>query len=379
MRRLARLMPLFMIGLLAVGALGQAIRSVAPPNGTGLSPERLERIGAVMNEHVAKGHIAGAIGLISRRGKVGYFETYGYQDREAKTAMRKDTIFRMYSMTKPITGVAVLSLYEEGKFSLNDPVSSYLPELANMKVAVVEADPQTGKKIRDTVPAKREITILDLMRHTSGIDYRGPDDAGEWWSRNGCVGLAHRRLSIIDLSAAGHQPMSDVAGRLTIVFNGEIYNFLELKPQLEAQGHRFTTHSDTEAIVHAYEEFGPECLQHLRGMFALAIWDERARRLFLARDRAGKKPLYYTTTPKGTLVFGSELKALLEHPDVVKELDPEALDAYLTLGYVPDPLSIFHDIHKLAPGHYLTFSDGVARHDDLVPQLAVHLHRQFHR
>lgn len=188
------------------------------------------------------------------------------------------------------------------------------------------------------------------------ITHRGPDDQGVMLKPG--VALGMRRLSIIDL-AGGHQPISGEDGSVTIVFNGEIYNFLELKPQLEARGHRFTTHSDTEAIVHAYEEFGPECLQHLRGMFALAIWDERARRLFIARDRVGKKPLYYTTTPKGTLVFGSELKALLEHPDVVKELDPEALDAYLTLGYVPDPLSIFRDIHKLAPGHYLTFSDGV--------------------
>ena len=188
------------------------------------------------------------------------------------------------------------------------------------------------------------------------ITHRGPDDQGVMLKPG--VALGMRRLSIIDL-AGGHQPISGEDGSVTIVFNGEIYNFLELKPQLEARGHRFTTHSDTEAIVHAYEEFGPECLQHLRGMFAFAIWDEKARRLFIARDRAGKKPLYYTTTPKGTLVFGSELKALLEHPDVVKELDPEALDAYLTLGYVPDPLSIFRDIHKLAPGHYLTFSDGV--------------------
>ncbi|HLG17631.1 MAG TPA: serine hydrolase domain-containing protein [Blastocatellia bacterium] len=162
--------------VLVASASGQGMRSVAP-NGTGLSPERLDRIGAVMNEHVAKGRITGAIGLIARRGKIGYFETYGFQDKEAGVPMRKDTIFRMYSMTKPVTGVAVLMLYEEGRFFLTEPVSKYLPELANMKVAVVETDPKTGKKTRYTVPAKSEITILDLLRHTSGLDYRGPEDA----------------------------------------------------------------------------------------------------------------------------------------------------------------------------------------------------------
>ncbi len=171
------------------------------------------------------------------------------------------------------------------------------------------------------------------------------------------VALGMRRLSIIDIEG-GHQPISGEDGSVTIVFNGEIYNFLELKPELEARGHTFKTNSDTETIVHSYEEFGAECLRDLRGMFAFAIWDARARKLFLARDRAGKKPLYYTTTPKGTLVFGSELKTLLQHPDVERELNVEALDAYLTLGYVPDPLSIFRDVHKLAPGHFLTFSEG---------------------
>jgi CubicO group peptidase (beta-lactamase class C family) len=150
---------------------------VASNDGTGLSSDRLARIGAVMNDHVAKGRIAGALGLIARRGKVAYFETYGFQDKEARVPMREDTIFRMYSMTKPITGVAVLTLYEEGKFFLSDPVSKYLPELAKMQVAVVETDPKTGGKTRYVVPAQRQITILDLLRHTSGIDYRGPEDA----------------------------------------------------------------------------------------------------------------------------------------------------------------------------------------------------------
>ena len=195
--------------------------------------------------------------------------------------------------------------------------------------------------------------ILDRMCRI--ITHRGPDDQGTFVTQG--VGLGMRRLSIIDL-VSGHQPISGEDGSVTIVFNGEIYNFLELKPQLEAHGHRFMTHSDTEAIVHAYEEFGPECVAHLRGMFAFAIWDEGDRTLFLARDRVGKKPLYYTTTPSGTFVFGSELKTLLAHPRVERELDPQALDAYFTLGYVPDPLSIFRGIHKLPPGHYLTLRNG---------------------
>ena len=197
--------------------------------------------------------------------------------------------------------------------------------------------------------------ILDAMCRI--ITHRGPDDQGTMLQDG--VALGMRRLSIIDL-AGGHQPISGEDGSVTIVFNGEIYNFLDLQPRLESLGHQFQTRSDTEAIVHAYEQFGAACLEHLRGMFAFAIWDASRRQLFVARDRAGKKPLYYTVTPQGTLVFGSELKSLLLHPDVRRELNPQALDAYLTLGYVPDPLCIFRDIHKLPPGHYLTFeSSGV--------------------
>jgi asparagine synthase (glutamine-hydrolysing) len=169
-----------------------------------------------------------------------------------------------------------------------------------------------------------------------------------------------RRLSIIDL-AGGHQPMSGCDGAVTIVFNGEIYNYRELQRELESRGHRFQTHSDTETIVHAYEEYGAGCVDHLRGMFAFAIWDARERELFIARDRAGKKPLYYTITPSETLIFGSELKSLREHPEFHGEIRVEALDAYLTFGYVPDPLTIFSDVHKLPPGHHLTFKDGRAR------------------
>ena len=195
--------------------------------------------------------------------------------------------------------------------------------------------------------------LLDRMCRV--ITHRGPDDQGVMIQGN--VALGMRRLSIIDL-AGGHQPISNEDGRVSVVFNGEIYNYRELARELEARGHRFQTHSDTETIVHAYEEYGAACVEHFRGMFAFALWDDRARTLFIARDRAGKKPLYYTLTPGGTLVFGSELKSLLEHPEVRREVNPEALDLYFSFGYVPDPLSIFRDIHKLPPGHHLSFTDG---------------------
>src|SRR6185369_13421555 len=194
-----------------------------------------------------------------------------------------------------------------------------------------------------------------LTRMCEVIRHRGPDDQGI--QLVGPVGLGMRRLSIIDL-AGGHQPMSGEDGSVTIVFNGEIYNFQELKPKLQSLGHVFSTNSDTETIVHSYEEFSTSCVKHLRGMFVFAIWDEKAKTLFLARDRAGKKPLYYTETRNGSFVFGSEVKSILEHPDVEREIDLEALDSYLTLGYVPDPLSIFRNLRKLPPGHTLTYSGG---------------------
>ncbi len=198
--------------------------------------------------------------------------------------------------------------------------------------------------------------VLDRMCRV--IAHRGPDDQGSLV--NDRIALGMRRLSIIDL-AGGHQPMSGCDRATTIVFNGEIYNYRELQRELESRGHRFKTHSDTETIVHAYEEYGAACVEHLRGMFAFAIWDARERELFIARDRVGKKPLYYTITPAGTLIFGSELKSLREHPEFRGDISIEALDAYLTFGYVPDPLTIFRDVHKLAPGSHLTFKDGRAR------------------
>lgn len=190
------------------------------------------------------------------------------------------------------------------------------------------------------------------------IRHRGPDDQGVMLAPGAALGM--RRLSIIDL-AGGHQPISNEDNSVTIVFNGEIYNYRELQKELQTRGHRFRTNSDTETIVHAYEEFGASCVDHLRGMFAFAIWDDREKKIFIARDRVGKKPLYYSVTRGGTLVFGSELKSLLEHPEVERNVNPHALDAYFSLGYVPDPISIFENIEKLSPGHHLTFTNGRLR------------------
>jgi asparagine synthase (glutamine-hydrolysing) len=192
-----------------------------------------------------------------------------------------------------------------------------------------------------------------LRRMCDVIKHRGPDDWGTHVANN--VALGMRRLAIIDL-VGGHQPMSSSDGNFTIVFNGEIYNYQELRAALMSRGHRFSTDSDTETILVAYEEHGEECLQYLRGMFAFAIWDERKRSLFIARDRVGKKPLYYSLTLGGDLVFGSEIKSLLKHPGVRRDVSVTALDAYLTLGYVPEPLSIFAAIEKLPPGSFLTFA-----------------------
>jgi len=208
----------------------------------------------------------------------------------------------------------------------------------------------------EIVNAPESLAVLDRMCRV--IAHRGPDDQG--MIVEGPAALGMRRLSIIDL-AGGHQPMLGCDRAIKIVFNGEIYNYRELQHQLEACGHNFKTSSDTEAIIHAYEEYGANCVDHLRGMFAFAIWNGRRGELFMARDRVGKKPLYYTVTQPGTLLFGSELKSLREHPEFRGEMSPEALDAYLTFGYVPDPLTIFRNVHKLPPGHHLVFKNGRAK------------------
>jgi asparagine synthase (glutamine-hydrolysing) len=192
------------------------------------------------------------------------------------------------------------------------------------------------------------VAARDTMIH------RGPDNAGEWWSSDGRVGLAHRRLAIIDLSPAGHQPMHDASGTLTIIFNGEIYNFQELRSQLKSKGHQFRSDSDTEVILAAYREWGTECLSHLNGMFAFALYDARQQTVFLARDRAGEKPLFYHQA-NGELRFASELKALLADPALSRRINPEALDCYLAIGYIPGDRCILQDFKKLPPAHALLF------------------------
>lgn len=186
------------------------------------------------------------------------------------------------------------------------------------------------------------------------IIHRGPDDQGIWAQPG--VALGMRRLSIIDV-AGGHQPMSNEDGSVWVVYNGEVYNYLDVCKDLEGRGHRFANHSDTEVTVHGWEEWGEASVEHLRGMFAYAIWDSKKETLFLARDRLGKKPLYYTVV-NGSLFFGSEIKAILAHPDVPREVNPVALDAYLTYRYVPGSITMFQGIHKLLPGQTLTWRDG---------------------
>ena len=193
-----------------------------------------------------------------------------------------------------------------------------------------------------------------LRRMCDVIAHRGPDDDGYYLK--GPVGLGMRRLSIIDLST-GHQPISNEDGSVWIVFNGEIYNFLELREELRARGHVFRTNTDTEAIIHLYEDFGSECVRRLRGMFAFAIYDTRDRSLLLARDRLGKKPLHYAIDGQWFL-FGSEIKSLLEAAPDLTEVNREAILNYFYFGYVPDPQTAFRNIHKLPPGHTLEFRNG---------------------
>ncbi|NKB21350.1 MAG: amidotransferase 1, exosortase A system-associated [Alphaproteobacteria bacterium] len=193
------------------------------------------------------------------------------------------------------------------------------------------------------------ISMNDVQSH------RGPDGDGVFFEDG--IGLGHRRLSIIDLDG-GAQPLFNEDHTVVVVFNGEIYNFVSLSKELKEKGHQFRTHCDTEVIVHAWEEWGEKCLDRFRGMFAFALWDKNAETLFLARDRFGIKPLFYTVRPDGTVLFGSELKAVLLDPDTKRVIDPQAVEEYFAYGYVPDPKTIYSGIHKLAPGHSLTLRRG---------------------
>ncbi len=188
-----------------------------------------------------------------------------------------------------------------------------------------------------------------LQKMADSIRHRGPDDDGYFCAPG--IGLGHRRLSILDL-AGGHQPLSNEDGSIWIVFNGEIYNFDELNRRYLSSGHTFRTRSDTETIVHLYEELGEACFAELRGMFALALWDGRNKKLLLARDPVGKKPLFYSWDGR-RLVFGSEIKALLTVPGISRDIDSEAISDYFTFQYVPAPKTIYRAVRKLRPGHYM--------------------------
>src|SRR5439155_23967516 len=207
-------------------------------------------------------------------------------------------------------------------------------------VGIVKLDPRERV---DNAPLKR---MRDILVH------RGPDGAGLW--SEGPVGLGHRRLAIVDV-AGGHQPMANEDQTVWIVFNGEIYNHAELRPELEARGHRYRTRSDTETILHLYEEEGERCVERLRGMFAFAVWDRTRRRLLLARDRLGIKPLYYARTDR-ELLFASEIKALLAASPIRAEFNEAVLPEYLATRFVAGEETFFRGIRKLLPGHTLSWS-----------------------
>jgi len=195
--------------------------------------------------------------------------------------------------------------------------------------------------------------LISAMNQTQF--HRGPDEGGLHLEPG--VALAHRRLSIIDLSS-GQQPMLNEDGTVCVVYNGEIYNFMELAEQLKAKGYSFRTRCDTEVILYAWMEWGEQCVEHFRGMFAFAIYDQKQQSLFLARDRLGIKPLFYSILPNNQLVFGSELKVIKAHPQLPRELNPQAVEDYFALGYIPEPKTIYNDVFKLSPGHTLLLTRG---------------------
>jgi asparagine synthase (glutamine-hydrolysing) len=202
---------------------------------------------------------------------------------------------------------------------------------------------------------RRDPNRVVLARMNESQHHRGPDEGGLHVEPG--LGLGHRRLSIIDLTT-GQQPLYNEDQSVCVVFNGEIYNYQELIPELLSLGHVFHTRSDTEVIVHAWEAWGEACVQRFRGMFAFALWDRNSETLFLARDRLAVKPLYYALLPDGLLLFGSELKSLLAHGGLLRDIDPLAVEEYFALGYVAEPRTIFRQARKLPPGHTLTLRRG---------------------
>ena len=199
----------------------------------------------------------------------------------------------------------------------------------------------------------RKVEEAALIRMRDTMTHRGPDDAGTYISPDGRLGLGHRRLSIVDLSPAGRQPMSNEDGSVWITFNGEIYNHAALRGELEEKGHTYRSRTDTETLVHLYEEEGPGFVRRLEGMFAIGLWDARKGELLLVRDRVGIKPLYYAVLP-GTVLFGSEIKAILTHPRVSRRIDLAAFYHYLTFIAAPAPRTLFQGIHKIPPATRVT-------------------------
>jgi len=205
----------------------------------------------------------------------------------------------------------------------------------------------------------RPVSASQVHAMNQTIQHRGPDDGGVYVVPG--AGLGHRRLSIVDL-AGGHQPLSNEDGTIWVLLNGEIYNYPQLRQELIARGHRLSTRSDTEAIVHLYEDHGEDCFSHLRGMFAIALWDSKQKKLLLARDRAGEKPLFYYRDHQ-RVVFGSELKAVLAGPEVNVSMDEESLFDYFSYGYIAAPKSIYREVRKVQPAHYLVITpNGLREH-----------------
>ena len=201
-------------------------------------------------------------------------------------------------------------------------------------------------RISRTADEMRQIcfNMSERLRH------RGPNDDGLWVDAQQGVALGHRRLSIIDLSPSGHQPMKTASGRMIIAYNGEVYNFAEIREELEQKEYQFNGHSDTEVVLAACEAWGVEqAVSRFIGMFAFALWDSKDKKLWLARDRMGIKPLYWTKTQQGEIIFGSELKALRAHPDCQYELDRDSVTSFLRYNYIPGPWSIYKNVHKLKP------------------------------
>src|SRR5215831_119719 len=241
-------------------------------------------------------------------------------------------------------------------FHMSRPISGRTGPLSNM-VKTTRGKYMCGICGIVNFNVTEPVDPLLIERMTNAQAHRGPDDSGYFIEGN--AGLGHRRLSIIDLSG-GKQPIFNEDGSVAVVFNGEIYNYADLTADLIARGHNFATRSDTETIVHAYEEYGDSCMRDFRGMFAFAIWDRRRKRLLLVRDRLGIKPVYYYAC-KDFVVFASEIKSLLQHPDVPRQVDRQAVDLYLSLRYVPGPRTMFKNIFKLQPGHWLTADENGIR------------------